>query len=136
MKRLLLHGQKKLNQGIVVISDRYMYSGIAYSLAKNDTLSKDWCTNCDKGLIIPDLIIFLDASNLTIENFKQRFDNVNTIERYEIFDFLILVNNNFKNLFNSLDYVSWLPSCGSKDILHEKIIELVNSLIIDGRKRQ
>lgn len=48
-----------LEKGITIICDRYWYSGVAYSAAKG--LDLDWCINSDKGLIEPDLIIYLKA---------------------------------------------------------------------------
>jgi dTMP kinase len=46
-----------------VIIDRYYYSGIVYSAAKNDpTLSLSWCRQPDVGLPRPDLCLFLDIS--------------------------------------------------------------------------
>ena len=49
---------EKLNSGINIILDRYIYSGLVYSLSKG--LDFQWCQNSDKGLPIPDFIIFID----------------------------------------------------------------------------
>lgn len=51
--------EKTLNEGIHVISDRYSFSGLAYSMAKG--LSYEWCFEPEKGLIKPDLVIFIDT---------------------------------------------------------------------------
>ena len=40
------------------VCDRYCYSGVAFSAAKG--MDMDWCKACDKGLIAPDCIIYLD----------------------------------------------------------------------------
>lgn len=40
------------------VCDRYCYSGVAFSAAKG--MDMDWCKSCDKGLIAPDCIIYLD----------------------------------------------------------------------------
>jgi thymidylate kinase len=70
-----------------------MFSGIAYSSAKNSSICEDWYNNCDKGLIRPDLIFYLDTCNLTNEKFhnslRERYDGKS--------DFLNLVNNNLRN---------------------------------------
>ena len=53
-----------LNKGVNVICDRYAYSGVAYSSAKG--LDFEWCLNADKGLIEPDMVIYIDVSMETI----------------------------------------------------------------------
>jgi dTMP kinase len=40
------------------VCDRYCYSGVAFSAAKG--MDMDWCKACDKGLIAPDCVIYLD----------------------------------------------------------------------------
>lgn len=46
-------------KGTTVISDRYSYSGIAYSSAKRG-LSIEWCREPERGLPKPDLVIYLE----------------------------------------------------------------------------
>lgn len=49
--------------GRTVVIDRYYYSGIVYSAAKqNPNLSLKWATQSDEGLPRPDVCIFLDIS--------------------------------------------------------------------------
>ena len=47
---------RTLKQGITVVCDRYLYSGLAFSRAKG-TLDWDWCGASDKGLPEPDLVV-------------------------------------------------------------------------------
>ncbi len=47
-----------LKEGINIICDRYAYSGVAYSAAKG--LSFEWCLNADRGMIKPDIVIYID----------------------------------------------------------------------------
>lgn len=54
--------EKTLNEGIHVISDRYSFSGLAYSMAKG--LSHEWCFQPEKGLIEPDIVFFIDTNPL------------------------------------------------------------------------
>ncbi|KAI0675964.1 thymidylate kinase [Trametes maxima] len=52
-----------LNAGTTVICDRYAFSGIAFSAAKNKPgMSYEWCRAPDIGLPAPDLTLFLDVS--------------------------------------------------------------------------
>lgn len=57
-----------LKSGRHLIVDRYAYSGIAFTGSKAlsagmETLNFDWLTAPDRGLIAPDLVIFLDISS-------------------------------------------------------------------------
>lgn len=47
--------------GTHLILDRYAYSGVAYSAAK-DGMDRRWCASSDAGLIAPDAVIFLDVA--------------------------------------------------------------------------
>ncbi|EEQ39361.1 hypothetical protein CLUG_03489 [Clavispora lusitaniae ATCC 42720] len=52
MEATLLRGQN-------IVLDRYIYSGIAYSLAKSSLNDYEWLYSPDKGLPKPDLTLFL-----------------------------------------------------------------------------
>lgn len=51
---------KLLDDGKLVVADRYTLSGAAYSMANG--LSPEWCLNQEKNLPSPDLIVYLDIS--------------------------------------------------------------------------
>ncbi|KAG8694980.1 Thymidylate kinase [Ceratobasidium sp. 394] len=51
-----------LAEGTTVVCDRYAYSGLAFSVAKNTGLSYEWCLNPDIGLPAPDIVFFLDVA--------------------------------------------------------------------------
>lgn len=59
--------KKILNSGKNLISDRYAYSGVAYSLAQG--LDMKYCFNSDKGNIAPDAVIHL---NISVEELSKR----------------------------------------------------------------
>ncbi|ODV84628.1 hypothetical protein CANARDRAFT_8609 [[Candida] arabinofermentans NRRL YB-2248] len=73
--------KKLLAEGVIVVLDRYVYSGVAYSSAKG--LDFEWCLSPDIGLPKPDLTIFLkfknDDENMTRDGFGD--------ERYEVVEF-------------------------------------------------
>jgi len=55
------HIKHFLDQGVTIVCDRYCYSGVAYSLAKEDPhMGMTWCKTPDSGLPQPDLVLFLD----------------------------------------------------------------------------
>ncbi|XP_072246255.1 thymidylate kinase [Leuresthes tenuis] len=53
--------KKKLEQGITLIVDRYAFSGVAFTSAKQG-FCLDWCMKPDVGLPKPDLVMFLQLS--------------------------------------------------------------------------
>ncbi len=55
--------QNALESGLTVVMDRYLFSGVAYTHAKDpSSLPWDWCCACDTGLPLPDLVLYLDVS--------------------------------------------------------------------------
>jgi dTMP kinase len=55
--------EQDIAAGITVICDRYYYSGMIYSAAKNNrNLSLSWARDPEVGLPRPDQVIFLDLS--------------------------------------------------------------------------
>lgn len=78
-----------LNEGFFVVMDRYVYSGVAYSLAKlkRNTSSPemalaDWLMACDRGLPKPDMTLFLSL-DLKTNALREGWGE----ERYEKLDF-------------------------------------------------
>lgn len=47
-----------MSQGVTLIVDRYAFSGVAFTGAK-ENFSLDWCKQPDVGLPKPDLVLFL-----------------------------------------------------------------------------
>lgn len=93
-----------LNKGHFIVMDRYIYSGIAYSLAKleyasgsNPEMSSiDWLYSPDKGLPKPDMTIFLTLSLEELSNRKGWGE-----ERYERESFQRTVKNCFFQVLNA-----------------------------------
>ncbi|ODV69745.1 thymidylate kinase [Hyphopichia burtonii NRRL Y-1933] len=90
----------KLNNGEFVILDRYIYSGIAYSLAKskvsnssNEMNDYNWLYSPDKGLPKPDITLFLTLDLQELSNRKGWGE-----ERYELKEFQIQVKSCFEKI--------------------------------------
>lgn len=83
--------EAQLKAGTTLIVDRYAYSGVAFSSAKG--LDLEWCKNPDRGLLQPDLVLFLD---LPIEEAQKRggFGD----ERYETLELQTKVRSKFLEL--------------------------------------
>ena len=78
-----------LNAGTTIVCDRYSYSGVAFSAAK-EGMEVDWCFAPEKGLPAPDAIVYLD---LPVEKAMQRGQFGE--ERYEKEEFQKVVRDNF-----------------------------------------
>ncbi|CAK9436186.1 uncharacterized protein LODBEIA_P07440 [Lodderomyces beijingensis] len=110
-----------LNSGVFVVLDRYIYSGVAYTLAKNHadddgTITRtatgddknesksnsrsladaDWLLGPDKGLPKPDLTLFLTLDMDEISQRKGWGD-----ERYEMVQFQAKVKNCFLRVLDT-----------------------------------
>lgn len=110
--------KETLNKGINIVCDRYMYSGIVYSLSTG--LSKDWCENPDNGLVKPDIIFYLNVSLYTT---KQRRKLMKT-DKYENDEF----QERVKKTYEEYKYgKGWVTINGEQDV--DKITELMLSII-------
>ena len=113
---------EKLNSGITVIADRYVYSGIAYSHAKG--LDLDWCICPDKGLVRPDLVFFL---NLDPKEASKRSEY--GLEKYENLEFQLKVAECFTKVFDELNTRPEIIQVGSRSIqeISKEISEIYSS---------
>ncbi|GMM30333.1 bifunctional thymidylate/uridylate kinase [Martiniozyma asiatica (nom. inval.)] len=82
---------KWINEKVIVM-DRYVWSGVAYSAAKG--LDSEWCLNPDKGLPKPDITIFLKFKNEMVISNREGFGE----ERYEKVEFQKKVKSQFEKL--------------------------------------
>lgn len=71
--------QNYLQAGHVVICDRYLYSGAAYSCGVYN-VDFNWCLQSDTGLVMPDLVFYIDTPEKIrcerLDPSKQRFEDV------------------------------------------------------------
>ncbi|XP_047529655.1 thymidylate kinase [Vanessa atalanta] len=111
---------KTLEDGITLIVDRYCYSGVAFSAAKD--LNVNWCKIPDSGLPKPDHVFFL---NMSLENVQQRngFGN----ERYEVLDF----QKKVANVYMQLKEENWevLDASRSMEIIQEELFQRTLAII-------
>ncbi|KAK4819705.1 hypothetical protein QYF61_010799 [Mycteria americana] len=84
--------KEKLHQGITLVVDRYAFSGVAFTSAK-ENFCLEWCKQPDIGLPKPDLILFLQLSP---EEAAERGNFGN--ERYENSSFQEKVLQSFYHL--------------------------------------
>lgn len=109
--------KKDLQDGTVVILDRYVYSGVAYSAAKG--LDFQWCLSPDIGLPKPDLTIFLkfrQSENASRAGFGD--------ERYEVAEFQEKVKHIFENFSTNSEWSPLYVDGLTIDQVHEEIWSL------------
>ncbi|KAI5968682.1 CDC8 [Candida margitis] len=136
-----------LNDGYFVVLDRYIYSGIAYTLAKHKltadgdskttTISQggntanlsnvDWLLASDKGLPKPDLTMFLTLGIDEISSRKGWGD-----ERYELQEFQLKVKQCFLETLDDAND----PTVEIVDVGGKSIEQVTDSLwkIIEARQ--
>ncbi|XP_014380775.1 thymidylate kinase [Alligator sinensis] len=108
--------KEKLKQGVTLVVDRYAFSGVAFTSAK-ENFSLDWCKQPDVGLPKPDLILFLQLSMSEAAK-RGGFGN----ERYENSSFQEKVLQHFYNLMKD-ETLNWKAIDASKSVedLHNEI---------------
>ena len=117
-----------LMQGKTVIADRYAYSGAAFSMAKG--LDMSWCQSCDQGLIVPDLVLFLQASEDVLVK-RGGYGE----ERYEHVEFQRQVQSAYTQLRNRDVQTFWKVIDASQDIqsVEEDIWQAVQGILKQER---
>lgn len=93
---------KKLDEGVHVVVDRYMYSGIAYTAAKGYDIW--WSRNADQGLPIPDIVFYLETPRF----FNKKESEFENPERYENYEFLEKVKKCYNKLMTFEEPYLWL----------------------------
>jgi len=113
--------KKSIECGVTVLIDRYAFSGVAFSAAK-DGMDMSWCKQPDVGLPQPDLVCFLDVSE---EVAKKRADFGG--ERYERTEFQAKVRTNYDLLSDS----TWKNVDADKtmDQVHESLYSIIKEEI-------
>lgn len=117
--------QDTLESGTLVVMDRYVYSGIAYSLAKSGLNDFDWLYSPDKGLPKPDLTMFL---TLSMDELSKRLGWGN--ERYERESFQREVKKRFLEILDRSD-----PTVAIVDVESLLVEEVTAKLMLEVEKR-
>ncbi len=98
---------KYLDDGFVVLLDRYFYSGIAYSCGYNN-IDFSWACNVEQGLILPDIIFYIDTPRAVRES---RLIS-NDIQRYDTME----IQDKVESIYIKLKTTEWTVVDGSKSL--------------------
>ena len=112
-------------QSKIVVLDRYVYSGVAYSSAKG--LGFQWCLNPDIGMPKPDITIFLKFNDIVQTTARAGFGD----ERYEVTEFQTEVRDQFTKFESFPEWHNVYVDNKSIDEVHDEIWDLVKP-VIDG----
>ncbi|EZG69393.1 thymidylate kinase [Gregarina niphandrodes] len=118
--------RQALEDGKMVVCDRYAFSGIAYTHGIfNESLS--WCMYPDEGLLAPDLVIFLESD--PNRNMATRLESGQK-ERYEDADKQQKVGEAFRAFYGSPGWHTVATGGQSIEQVHEKIKSLVTPIVV------
>ncbi|MFX1567974.1 MAG: dTMP kinase [Promethearchaeota archaeon] len=108
--------KKKLEEGYIVISDRYIESSIVYQSAQSDKISVEWVIEINKFVEFPDVTIVLDIDPKMALARKE----VKELEKFE--------DNSFLNKVRDI-YIKRAEKEGYFIINSDDIIEIVQEKI-------
>lgn len=123
---------KKINEllaaGTTVIADRYAYSGVAYTLAKNIG-PREWTYAPDTNLPAPDAVVFLEVSP-DVQAARAGWGN----ERYERAEFQKEVLSAFEGMRDN-DW-SWIDADQPEEDVTADVLHAVRKMLQSFRKTQ
>ena len=117
----------KLNEGIIVICDRYYYSNYAYQMNKKRT-NFDWLQTINQQCLIPDLTIFLKTSLAVCT--KRRNKNRWYQELYEKTEILEQVSENYEYIFEllkSTTSIETIDGTPSETVVFNEILDTIKN---------
>jgi len=120
---------RELHEGTTLVCDRYAFSGVAFTAAKNRPgLGFDWCRAPDEGLPAPDAVLYLDLDPAEAEK-RGGFG----AERYESPEMLRTVWEAFGEISRFVDgrCTRWLrvDASGSVEEVGERVGEAARSAV-------
>lgn len=123
----VFHPMKSLlEEGTTLVVDRYAYSGVAYSAAK-EGMDFDWCKASDAGLIKADVVLYLSLSEKETLARPGYGDEI-----YEKADFQAKVKDNYEQLKDE----SWASIDGALPVPQLEQVMLDNVVKVIERCRQ
>ena len=108
--------KKWLEEGVIVVSDRYAYSNLAYQLVNG--VPYDYLLSLDQDIIFPDIVFFIDT---TIDEVSRRMNNSRKKDKYESSkNYLTKVSENYRAMcagdIEVFGKAKWIRIDGNKSI--------------------
>jgi dTMP kinase len=121
--------QIAIEAGAFVVVDRYYYSGVVYSVAKdNPALDFQWARHPDEGLPRPDICIFLDVS---AEAASARGGGYGE-EKYETQQMQFRVRENFRIFLEHEKEMVKIDAGRSLDEVEKEVLSAVLAVDVNG----
>ena len=117
--------KNKLEEGYIVISDRYIESSIVYQSVQSDKITVDWVKEINKFVVLPDITIILDINPKIALARKEAED----LEKFEDSSFLAKVRNLYLTRAKEENY----HIISSDDII-EIVQENIQKIVIEKIK--
>ena len=117
--------KKKLDEGYIVISDRYIESSIVYQSVQSDNITVDWVKKINKFVGLPDITIILDIE----PDIALARKETEELEKFEVSSFLDKVRNLYLIRAKKENY----HIISSDDII-EIVQENIQKIVIDKLK--
>ena len=117
--------KKKLDEGYIVISDRYIESSIVYQSVQSDNITVDWVKKINKFVGLPDITIILDID----PNIALARKETEELEKFEVSSFLDKVRNLYLKRAKEENYYI----ISSDDII-EIVQDNIQKIVIDKLK--
>lgn len=114
---------KLLEAGTTLVVDRYSYSGVAFSSAKNG-VDLHWCKQPEVGLPKPDVVLYLNIPS-SVAATRGKYGD----ERYETEDF----QKKVASVYEELKEYDWKVLDGSKSVedLQREIFHIAKKVLDD-----
>ena len=116
--------QYLLSRGVIVILNRYVVSGHVYTIAQGN-LDQEWCSQFDKGLIKPDITIYLERDKLPVG--EPEFEDPDIYENSQMQIKIKECFQNFKN--NNPDWFSInISRITPRQVLEQLVPVIINKM--------
>lgn len=111
-----------LEQGKIVISDRYFFSSFAYGASDLDL---EWLIELNNNFILPDITFFLEVrAEICLERIKRRGSEIALFEKREKLE---KVWQNYKLIFNRFENVYMIDGEKSIESVFEQVKEILTT---------
>jgi dTMP kinase len=117
----------KIKEGYSVVTDRYMFSSIAYGAASG--VDAEWLRKVSGKFPLPDATFVCDVDpEIAVQRIGKRNDKKESVAYFEKLSFLSSARSEFRSMSGLYKNYYVVDSSGTVEEIHSNIIRIVNSL--------
>ncbi|MFQ6050451.1 MAG: dTMP kinase [Candidatus Hydrothermarchaeota archaeon] len=120
--------KKNLEEGKIVISERYVYSSMAYQSASGVNIN--WIETINNFVVVPEIIILLD---IPAETGLKRIESRKKLECFEKIDFLEKVRKIYLEMLKKYRNMIKIDANRPIEEVHFSIVEVVNDKLFNSK---